>query len=215
MDVRTATLDARLDEARARWRVASDRLWPVAMADGDGYRRAVELVGVMLGELRSAATTIEGLLAVDADPAGVLAELPPGAAAGLGGPRVVLDAACAVRGDELVAERARQRRIALIAAARREGAAWVVLEDRDSRSVEMHLGAGLALVATLDPYAAPEPYGLGETVLDAGTGDPVAGPAHREVSFRVGADWIAERARWRTEISARLDGDGPMVSDER
>lgn len=208
MDVRTGPLDARLEEARSRWRVTADRLWPVAMADGDRYRHAAELVGTMLGELRRTATTIEGLLATDAEPGAVLSVLPEGAAAGLGGPRVLLDAACAVRGDELVAARARERRIGLIAAARREGASWVVLEDRESRSVEMHLGTGLALVATADPYAGSEPYGLGEIVLDAGSGDPVAGPAQREVSFPARADWVTERARWRTEISTRLDDDG-------
>ena len=207
MDVRAGSPGTPAAQARARWQATADRLWPIAMADPDGYRRVADLVGLVLAELRRRTATVDELLALDADPRTVLGVVPDGAAAGVGGPRVLLDAACAIRGDELHAAGARAARIGAIAAARQAGEAWVLLEDGPTRSVEMHLVTGLALVASADPYAGPKPYQLGETILDAATGDPVTGPAGRDVSFAGRAQWLAERERWRTEIAARLDVD--------
>lgn len=215
MDVRAGTgEDAALDRARARWRAAGDRVWSIAVADGEEYRRVAELVGTVLARLRERTPTLESLLALDADPSPVLESRP-------GGPpiagRAVLEAACAVRGDELLAARARDRRIAEIGAARAAGDRWVVLEGGAgaARSVEMHLASGLALVATVDPYAGAEPYALGETVLERATGDPLTGHGDREISFADPEAWRAELRRRRAEIDSRLDGDDPMLSDTR
>lgn len=217
MDVRTDRHEEPgLDRARARWRAAGDRLWSIAMVDGAEYRRVAELVGAVLARLRERTPTLESLLALDADPAPLLDRW-PGGPASTETVRPVLEAACAVRGDELLAERARDRRITAIAAARAAGERWVVLDASTSglRSVEMHLGTGLALVAVADPQAGPEPYALGETVLDAATGDPLTGHGEREVSFADHDAWTSERARRRAEIDSRLDGDDAMLSDKR
>jgi hypothetical protein len=221
MDVRAGrTGDGGLERARARWRATGDRLWSIAMVDDVEYRRLAERVGAVLDDLRARTPTPESLLALDADPAAVLDHW-----SGDAGSRAVLDAACAVRGDELVAARARDERITAIERARAAGRRWAVLdgatEHADSgsgpaaRTVEMHLATGLALVATANPYAGAEPYGLGEVVLDATTGDPLTGHGEREVSFADRDAWTAERARRRAEIDSRLDGDDAMLSDKR
>jgi hypothetical protein len=206
-----ATGSTALERARARWRATGDRVWSIAVVDGEEYRRVAGLVGGVLDRVRACTPTVDSLLALDADPTPLL---------GPDGDRRVLEAALAVRGDELIAARARDRRIAAIAAARAAGETWVVLDETagsSQRTVEMHLATGLALVATADPYAGDEPYALGEVVLDAATGDPLADEADDERAETVFADaaaWRAERARRRTEI-ASLDGGDTMLSDKR
>lgn len=195
-----------LERARARWRATGDRVWSVAVVDGEEYRRVAGLVGGVLEQVRACTPTVERLLALDADPTPLL---------GADVDRGVLEAVLAVRGDELVAARARDRRIAAIAAARAAGEPWVVLDEvvgSTRRSVEMHLATGLALVATADPWAGGEPYALGEVVLDAATGDPLTDG--EDVSFADAAAWWAARDRRRTEIGS-LDGDDAMLSDRR
>ncbi|PVZ06922.1 hypothetical protein [Actinomycetospora cinnamomea] len=198
------------DAARTRWRSAADRLWSVALIDEEGYRRAAGGVGAVLGALRGAVATRADLLAVDGAPERVLA--------GLGGQKVeasplVVAAACAVRADEIDAERDRASRVALLAAARVEGRSWAVLADGVTRSMSVHVPTGVALVEVEDPYRHPAPYGLREVVLATDTGDPVDGHGGAE-------DWFADRAerdaaleRRRAEI-ASLDAGRPMVSDE-
>ncbi|MDD7938279.1 hypothetical protein PHK61_07595 [Actinomycetospora lutea] len=200
--------EAALDRARARWRAAGDRLWSIAVVDGEEYRRVAERVGGVLDEVRAATPTLEALVALDADPGPALARA---------GTRAVLDAALAVRADELVAARARDRRAAAIAAARAAGERWVVLDETAGathRTVEMHLASGLALVATADPYAGAEPYALGEVVVDAVTGEAITGRDGDERSFADAAAWHDERARRREEIDSRLDGGDAMLSDK-
>lgn len=218
MDLRPGDIDeAALEHARARWRASGDRVWSVAVVDGEEYRRVAELVGRVLADLRARTPTLESLLALDADPAPVLDRWAVAGSSMVGG-RAVLEAACAVRGDELLAARARDRRIATIAAARAEGERWVVLDETSGashRTVEMHLASGLALVATADPYAGPEPYALGETALDPRTGDPMPGRGGPEVSFGDRAAWRAELVRRRAEIDTRLDAGDRMFSDKR
>ncbi|HWN25725.1 MAG TPA: hypothetical protein VNP37_02075 [Actinomycetospora sp.] len=204
-------LDPGWGAARTRWRSAADRLWSVALVDDEGYRRAAGGVGAVLDAMRRRVTTPTELLAVDAEPDGFLA--------GLDGPGreaspLVVAAACAVRADEIEADRARERRIARVAAARAEGRTWVLLEEGFTRSVSMHLPTGLALVVIDDPYRDREPHGLGEVVLATDTGDPLAGHGTAEEWFAVRADRDAALARRRADIGA-LDGGGPMVSDER
>lgn len=218
MDVRAGRDDeAVLERARARWRATGDRVWSIAMVDGQEYRRVAGLVGAVLDEVRRRTPTLASLLALDADPSAVLERWPDDGSSPVG-VRAVLEAACAVRGDELVAARAREERIAAIERARAAGERWVVLADGTgpvSRSVEMHLATGLTLVATATPYAGAEPYAIGEVVLDPTTGDPLTGHGEREVTFADRDAREAERARWRAEIDSRLDGGGPMLSDKR
>ncbi|GAA4909899.1 hypothetical protein EV188_101118 [Actinomycetospora succinea] len=195
-----------LDRARARWRAAGDRVWAIAVVDGEEYRRLAERVGAVLDEVRAAAPAVGDLLALDADPGPVL---------GRAGTRAVLDAALAVRADELVAARARDERRAAIAAARASGERWVVLDasaGSTHRTVEMHLATGLALVATADPYAGGEPYVLGEAVLDTETGVTITDGT--ETSFADAVAWRDARARRRREIDSRLDGGDTMLSDK-
>lgn len=195
-----------LGAARARWRAAGDRVWSIAVVDGEEYRRLAERVGAVLDEVRAATPALEALLALDADPGPLLARA---------GTRAVLDAALAMRADELVAARARDERRAAIAAARAAGERWVVLDasaGSTHRTVEMHLATGLALIATADPYAGGEPYVLGEAVLDAVTGVTIADGT--ETSFADAAAWRDARARRREEIDSRLDGGDTMLSDK-
>jgi len=196
------------DRARERWRGAADALWPAALVDDEGYRRTTHGVGLLLTELRRTARTADELLAVDADPGPVLAVLPAGGPPGVA--PLLLAAACAVRADEVEAERARGERAARLAAARREGRAWVELEAGALRTVELHVATGLGLVSTEDPLSGdPEPFGLGEVVLATDTGEPLAGHGTRETTFATRAARDAERERWRADIDARLDGDRP------
>lgn len=209
MDVRTG--EPALERARARWRATGDRVWAVAVVDGEEYRRVAELVGGVLDDVRERTPTLEDLLALDADPAPVLDRWSATAGASPGGARAAFEAACAVRGEELLAARARGQRVAAITAARAAGQRWVVLDEvvgSTSRSVAMRLDSGHALVATADPYAGDEPYALAETVLDVRTGEPVAGGGGREDRFADVTVWRAERARRRSEIDSRLDGGG-------
>ncbi|MEJ2863912.1 hypothetical protein [Actinomycetospora flava] len=197
--------EAALDRARARWRAAGDRVWSIAVVDGEEYRRLAERIGGILDDVRAATPSVDALLALDADPGSVLERA---------GTRAVLDAALAVRADELVAARARERRVAAIAAARAAGQGWVVLDDTAGathRTVEMHLATGLALVATADPYTGDEPYVLAEAVLDTATGEPLTEGS--EASFADAAAWHDARARRREEIDSRLDGGDAMLSD--
>jgi hypothetical protein len=205
--VEPAVADPQWDAARARWRSAADRLWSMALVDDEGYRRAAGGVGTVLDTLRRTVTTPADLIALEEAPDRVLVG-PEGEASPL-----VVAAACAVRADELDADRARAARAALLAAARAEGRDWVVLAEGLTRSVSVHVATRIALVVVDDPYRDTAPYGLREAVLATDDGDPSAG--HDVVE-----EWFADRAardaaltRRRAEI-ASLDGDRPMVSDE-
>ena len=105
--------DPRLAAARGRWRAAGDRVWAVAVADGEGYRRLVATLAPVLDELRRRAGTVPELLDLDEDPGPMTAGLPVEAAAALERQPALLAAACAIRVDELAgpwaAEYARMR----------------------------------------------------------------------------------------------------------
>lgn len=200
MDVRAVQAGTAVDEARRRWRAAGDRLWPVACSDGEAYRALIGQIGPVLAELRRRAHSMEDLLRVDADPESAWAG--PASGPGLPGgvPRPVVEAACAVRADEIDAADARRDRADRVRAARAAGATWATVQDAPGCVVEMHLGTGLALVATADPMAGPQPYGLAEVALDAVTAQPLAEPARAETSFASREEWRAARAARRAEI---------------
>lgn len=202
----------RVADARRRWRAAGDRLWPVALSDGDSYQRAARVVGVLVDALRERTGSLDELVDLEAAPSGFLAGL------GATGERAavqpeLLAAACAVRGDELAAERTRRRRAERIAAARADGRDWVEVDRSATRVVEMHVATGTTIVATADPYLGDEPFRISEMVLDVASGEPLAGPDGDDVTFGEAAAWEAERDRRRREIVERLDTRHPDGSD--
>lgn len=202
-----------LRRARARWRAAEDRLFPVALVDPDAYRRALDVMTVLLEELRVSTTSLDQLLGLDVDPAPFLAALPAGSAGGVrcagsagGVDRLTLEAAFAVRERELAAAAERSARAAAISSARSDGATWVDVEGSweavqrtGARHTEMHLATGRALVATVDPYSGDGPHRLELVVLDGDTGTPVETTDWAQ-AFADRAQWLAERERWRREI---------------
>lgn len=193
-----------LRRARARWRAAEDRLFPVVLVDPDTYRQALYVVGLLLEQLRANTTSLDQLLGLDVDPAPLLSTLPAGSVRG--GDRLTLEAAFAVRDRELTAAAKRGRRAAAIALARSAGATWVDLEgsweavlSTGARHTEMHLPTARALVATVDPYSGDGPHRLELVVLDGDTGTPVE-TTDRDRAFADRAEWLAQRQRWRADI---------------
>jgi len=185
--------------AQARWRAAEDRLYPVAMSDPDGYRRGLEAVQTLLGELRRTAGTLDDLVAVEADPQALLSVLPADR------PALPVDllvgAACSARAREVQAEQEGERRASVLAAARAEGRSWAVLQGPErieelygGSTVTTHLATGRTLLAAVDPYAGTEPYRLQEFAAD--------GAPAREQAFADPTEWVAQRDRWRREIES-------------
>jgi hypothetical protein len=191
-----------LRRARARWRAAEERLFPVALVDPDTYRRRLSVVACLLEELRTSTTSLDQLLELDIDPAPLLqAALTDNAA-----DRLAVESAFAIRDRELAATAERDRRAKVITAARCAGAAWVDLEGSwevvcrtGARHTEMHLASGRALVATVDPYSGDGPYRLEVLVLDRDTGTP-SEITDQAQPFADRAAWLSERERWRAEI---------------
>lgn len=204
--------DPQIAAARRRWRSAGDRIWPVAMSDGTVYRQAVEAVGALVDELRERVSSLAGLVDLEADPSSFLAGVGPAGQRALGQPEL-LAAACAVRADELAASGERVRRSLRIADARAAGRDWVVLDESPTRTVEMHVRTGLAIVATADPYLGDDPFRIGEMVLDASTGELLAGPDGDDVGYATRVEWVAAWDRRRTEIGPRLDSSNRAGSD--
>lgn len=198
--------------ARRRWRAAGDRIWPVAMSDGAAYRQTVEAVGQLVDALRAETGTLAELVALEAEPSAFLGRTGEAGRRALGQAEL-LAAACAVRADELAASGERVRRSLWIADARAAGRAWVVLDESPTRTVEMHVRTGRAIVATADPYLGGDPFRLGETVLDAVTGEPLAAPAGDGATYATHADWTAAWSDLRAEIGTRLDSSNGAGSD--
>src|SRR5215510_1657041 len=118
------------------WGQAEARLYQVVMTRPDAYQRGVVLVGRVSAVLVAETGDIEGLLArasaeetagwpIVVDQAGLAGV----ALEGLDIP-MVGGAACAMAGRHLAGAAVQARRRALMAAASRDGVAWVVLEER-------------------------------------------------------------------------------------
>jgi hypothetical protein len=202
----------RVADARRRWRAAGDRLWPVALSDGESYQRAAQVVGALVDALRDRAGSLDELVDLEAAPSAFLTGL------GATGERAaaqpdLLAAACAVRGDELAADRTRRARAERIAEARADGRAWVEVDRSATRVAEMHVATGTTIVATADPYLGDEPFRISEVVLDTTSGEPLAGPDGDDLTFADAGAWEAERDRRRREIGERLDTRDPDGSD--
>lgn len=192
-------MDGPVAVAQVRWRAAEDRLYPLAMTDPDGYRRGLESVQALVGELRRTAHTLDDLVAAESVPDALLAVLPPARPALPAD--LLVGAACSARAREVLAEQEVRRRESVLAAARAEGRSWAVLQGPErieelygGSTVTTHLATGRTLLAAVDPYAGAEPYLLREFGAD--------GAPARDRAFADAAAWVAERDRWRAEIES-------------
>lgn len=211
-----ADTNGRLRSALARWRAADDRLYPLVLVNPESYRRAVELVGRMVQELRRSCRNVDHLVEVDHEPSALLAAVrfDPADIPGIN-PQTLVQAACGLRGTELLAADHRRRRGERIALARESGSCWVTLEgsqqriDSGERFLEMHVASGTALSAVVDPFSGDPPFHLEELRLDPVTGDPVgAMPIRWEYSFADRDSWLTELARRRELIAGAAAADG-------
>ncbi|MET7766254.1 hypothetical protein ABZS71_31295 [Streptomyces sp. NPDC005393] len=94
---------------RARWRLAEERLYPLALSNPEAYQRAVQRVGRVLAELRTSCLSIEDLLGVDGKPEESLSADAMEQPDDFIHARTVLEAACALRLVELAAQGASAR----------------------------------------------------------------------------------------------------------
>lgn len=149
-------------ETAAAWKRSEERLYLAALGDVGLYQRTMTLVGTTLEHLRTRGPDTSGLLAAAAQGAGLVAEAAPGEAVSTAGidPRLVVDAALALRHRELVAEQKRRRRLDAIDDARRRGGTRVVLEEsgesagdpfRPYRRLEVEVTTGRALLVSATP----------------------------------------------------------------
>jgi hypothetical protein len=90
-------------EVRARFAAAEARLYPLALADPDGYERVAAVIGVVADELRRTATDVAAVLEQRQELIGRVPRLAAGADLDSGGLPldVVVDAASALRCREL------------------------------------------------------------------------------------------------------------------
>jgi hypothetical protein len=88
-----------------RFTSAESRLYPMAMTDPDGYKRAITLVGMVVSELRQQCTDLDAMLERRNELIAALPELAAEKGLELGGlpPDAVIDAASALRCRELQA----------------------------------------------------------------------------------------------------------------
>ncbi|GAB6984900.1 hypothetical protein [Nocardioides pyridinolyticus] len=172
---------------RTAWRAGEQSLYSLGGGDVERYERAITLVrGVVdaLQDVHSTAELVERwpearqVLEVAVRRTGVgLASLPADQVAGAG---------FAMRHAALQAEEARRARLDLVAAARAEGAEWVVLHESGDQlagfadpygSTRLHLRSGLAIVAGVipDPATGATVHTLTVVRLDPESGDLVDG----------------------------------------
>jgi hypothetical protein len=149
-------------ETAAAWKQGEERLYLAALGDVDLYRRSMTLVGATLDHLRGRGPDPAGLLDAAAQGAGLVAEAAREGAVSTTGidPRLVADAALALRHRELVAEQECRRRLDAIADARGRGETRVVLEESGEfagdpfqpyRRLEAEVATGRALLVSATP----------------------------------------------------------------
>jgi hypothetical protein len=92
-------------EAIARFAAAEARLYPMAMADTDGYERAIRLVSLLAADLRKTCQDVDALLQRRVELISLLPGIAATAKLSLSGlpPETVVDAALALRYRELQA----------------------------------------------------------------------------------------------------------------
>jgi hypothetical protein len=167
---------------RTSWLAAEQSLYSLGGGDVGRYERAVMLVRAVVDELRGTESTTAlvdqwpqagAIVATAAERAGVaLGSLPIDQVAGAG---------FALRHSALRDAESRFARAVLIAAARDEGADWVVLHETGDPlagfadpygSIRLHLASGLAIVAGVHPD--PGTGAVAHTLTVVGL-DPVNG----------------------------------------
>jgi hypothetical protein len=172
-------------DATRRWRAAEARLYPVVTVRPDLYETIIAAVRETVDSLQRIGS-VEALVGVETEAPHLVAD----ALGRLGTNAAELDltliagAALSMREAEIKAASAHSRRIALIAAARARGDAWVLLnETHEPRGhepppppyhrLEMRLadGLGLHLFIEPDPSTARPTYGLETIQLDVVTGE--------------------------------------------
>ena len=172
-------------DATRRWRAAEARLYPVVTVRPDLYETIIAAVRETVDSLQRI-SSVEALVGVEAEAPHLVAD----ALGRLGTTAAELDltliagAALSMREAEIKAASAHSRRIALIAAARAHGDAWVLLnETQEPRGhepppppyhrLEMRLadGLGLHLFIEPDPSTARPTYALETIQLDVVTGE--------------------------------------------
>ncbi|MEU4290616.1 hypothetical protein AB0E63_20515 [Kribbella sp. NPDC026596] len=170
---------------RSSWRASEQSLYSIGGGDVERYQRAIRLVRAVADDLLDIKSTdalvdrwpeAGGIVAAAAERTGLtLGSLPVDQVAG---------AAFALRQVALQAEETRRARSELIAAARAEGADWVVLHETGDPlagfadpygSTRMHLESGLAIVAAVQPdlTTGAAVHTLTVVRLDLRTGDLV------------------------------------------
>jgi hypothetical protein len=154
------------------------------MARPDAYERALSLVRLLLTWLRSSCPDVPALLAQAARGEAMLADAKAAADAAAGlRPDLITAAACAMRYRELAAAGAATRRLDAVLRARRQGAAWAVVEETGDQArapyqrVEAHVRSGRAVIISIEPdeTLVRPVWRLDEATLDPATGRLVPG----------------------------------------
>lgn len=181
---------------RSSWRTAEATMFSLGDGDVERYERAITLVRAVADELGGVDSTTA---LVDMWPdclsivraAAERAELTVGSLP----PEQIAGCAFAIRHAELHAEEVRRARMSRVAAARGEGADWVLLHESGDLlagfadpygSTRMHVASGLAIVARVQPDLTTGAAMRTLTVvrLDPTTGDLVdADPGVADVAY--------------------------------
>lgn len=170
---------------RTSWRASEQALYSIGGGDVERYQLAVRLVRAIVDELADVTST-DALVDRWPDAAEIVASALDRTGLTLGYLPIdqVAGAAFALRHGALQAEETRRARSELIAAARKQGATWVVLHETGDPlagfadpygSTRMHLTSGLAIVAAVQPDLTTGAAVCTLTVvrLDLTTGDLV------------------------------------------
>ncbi len=150
----------------ALWRAAEAQLYQVVVTSPDLYQRGVVLVGWLAEQLVGRCPTADDLMSVVAgeESSGwpMVGDAAAARTVSLDGLDVaaVGRAGCAMAARRLAAAQAQARRAHLLAAARRAGAAWVVLEEGGDpegsawspyHRLEVRADCGLGVLVTTEP----------------------------------------------------------------
>jgi hypothetical protein len=146
----------------ASWRSAETQLFSTLMSRPDLYRGVIVLVGATADRLRRLGPSTNALLDAASTIVSLVREASEqgGSRAADVDPDLVGRAALALRLREVVAEQAAARRLDLLAAARANGTAWVVLEEAGDwagdplvpyHRLEAEAATGRAILVTATP----------------------------------------------------------------
>ena len=146
---------------RSSWRASEQSLYSIGGGDVERYQRAIRLVRAVADDLLDITST-DALVDRWPEAGGIVAAAVERGGLALGSLPVdqVAGAAFALRHAALQADETRRARSELIAAAREEGADWVVLHESGDLlagfadpygTTRMHLASGLAIVAAVQP----------------------------------------------------------------